>query len=241
MAFQTVTNFTTANGIPGELAYLGPEPRVQPRILYSAGQAQTFGFAFTESTAGDMLLGNTAQVGGTGKFAGILVQPKAAASFGTTAGGPLAATLNKADYTTGELCSFGDVFVALGAACNIGDLVAYHTTTGALSTVSFVVAGSTYNQSTTTATISSFPTGATPIGIGSVFISSTGAYLGTVQSLGTGTGGNGTYVVETSATVSGATATTQPIPGASKLFVPNARVNHFPLTTSGVGVITLTN
>jgi len=240
MAFQTTTNFTTANGVPGSLAYLGPEPRVQPRICYSAGQAQTFGFAFTESTAGDMLLGNTAIVGGTGKFAGILVQPKAAASFGTTGGGPLAATLNLPDYATGELCSFGDVFVTLGAACNIGDLVTYHTTTGVLSTVPFAPSAFTASQTTTVLTVSAFTSGTAPLRVGSV-VYIQGAYVGTIASLGTGTGGTGTYNLETSASVGSGAMTAAPVPAASNLFVPNTRVNHYPLTTSGVGVITLTN
>ncbi len=241
MSFQTVTNITTANGVPGDLAYLGPEPRVQPRICYSAAQAQTFGFAFTESTAGDMLLGNTAIVGGTGKFAGILVQPKAASTFGTSAGGPLAPTLNLPDYATGSLCTFGDVFVALGAACSIGDLVSYHTTTGALSTINATANAFTAAQSTTVLTVSAFTAGGTPIGVGSKIYTATGTYVGTVQTLGTGTGGTGTYNLETSATVGSQAMTSAPVAAASNVIIPNARVNHFPLTGAGVGVITLTN
>jgi hypothetical protein len=241
MAFQTVTNVTTANGIPGDLAYFGPEPRVQARIMYSAGQAQTMGFAFTESTSGDMLLGNTVIVGGTGKFAGILVQPKSASTFGTTAGGPLAATLNMPDYSTGQMCSFGDVYVALGAAAAIGDLVTYHTTTGALSTVPFKPSAFTASQSTTVLNVSAFTAGTAPIKVGSTIYLDTGTYVGTVQSLGTGTGGTGTYNLETNATVGSGTMHAAPVASASNIFVPNARVNHYPLTTSGVAVITLTN
>ncbi len=240
MTFQTATNITTANGVPGELAYLGPEPRGQSRICYSAGQAQTFGFAFTESTAGDMLLGNTCIVGGTGKFAGILAQPKAAALFGSSTN-HLAASLNLPDYATGELLSFGDIFVSLAAAAAIGDLVQFHTTTGALSTIPFANSAFTASQSTTVLTVSAFTAGTAPIKVGSKVYLNTGTYVGTVQSLGTGTGGTGTYNLETSATVGSGAMNAAPVASASNIIVPNTRVNHYPLTGAGVAVITLTN
>lgn len=242
MAFQTVTNLFTAVGVPGDLAYIGPEPRVQPRIMYSGGtNPNTMGFAFTESTAGDIELSNTVTVGGTGQFAGILCQPKAASTFGTTAGGPLAATLNMPDYSTGEMVSFGDVFVSLPAAANIGDLVTYDTTTGALTTVNAKANAFTAAQSTTVVTVSAFTAGGTPIGVGSAIYTATGSYVGTVQTLGTGTGGTGTYNVETSATVGSQAMTSAPVAASGTAFVPHARVNHFPLTAAGVAIVTLTN
>jgi hypothetical protein len=248
MTFQSTVSQFPAIGVIGDLYREGPAPRVQPYILHSGGtNPNVIGYAYTLSASPADTLGlgiaqtsNTATVGGTGVFAGILIQPKAIGSFGTTAG-PLAPTLNVPENATGQLVTFGSPIVSLPAAANIGNLVAYDTTTGALSTVIHVPSSSTYNQSTTTATITGFVSGGTPIGVGSVFTSSTGAYLGTVQSLGTGTGGNGTYVVESSATVSGATAVTQPIAGAGKLFVPNAKVDVIKLTAAGIGIITLTN
>lgn len=242
MAFQTQSNRFTAPASVGDIVYLGAEPRIQPHVLYHASLPLYIGYAYTLSTAGDLQTSNTATVGGaTADFAGIFVKPKEQFSFGTTAGGPLAATLAVPNYTTGGLMKSGHCAVSLPAAAALNDKVVFDTTTGALSTVIHVPASMTYDQSTTTATISSFVAGGTPIGVGSVFVSSTGAYLGTVQSLGTGTGGNGTYVVETSATVSGATATAQPIAGSGKRFVPNAIVDFVPLTAAGIAIITLTN
>lgn len=242
MAFQTVTNFFPAVGVPGDVAYWGPEPRVQPRILYSGGtNPNTMGFAFTESTAGDIQLSNTVTVGGTGVFAGILVQPKAASTFGTLAGGPLAPTLNLPDYSIGELLKFGSVFVSLPASANIGDLISYNTTTGTLTSVNATANSFTASQATTVVTVSAFTTGGTPIGVGSKIYTATGTYVGTVQTLGTGTGGTGTYNVETSATVGSQAMTSAPVATAGTAFVPNTKVDFFPLTAAGVAVITLTN
>ena len=238
MAFQTVTNVFTAVGVPGEAAYFGPEPRVQPRIMYSGGtNPNTMGFAFTESTVGDIQLSGTVTVGGTGQFAGILVQPKASSTFGTTAGGPLAATLNMPDYSTGEMLSFGDVFVALPAAANIGDLVAYNTTTGTLTSTA-PTAAFTASQSTTVLTVSAITAG--NLGVGTQ-VYSAGVLVGTIISLGTGTGGTGTYNMNTSATVSSAAMTAASVAASGTAFVPKARVNHFPITAAGVAVVTLSN
>ena len=240
MAFQTTSNFFTAIGVPGSLATITPDPRVVSRIVYSAGTANTFGFAYTESTAGDVQLDNTVQVGGTGVFAGILVQPKSVATFGTTAGGTLAPTLNLPDYAAGELLQFGSVFVALPNSSALGDLVTYNTTTGAIAGTFAPTASFTASQATTVLTVSAITSG--NLGVGSVIKDASGNILGTIISLGTGTGGTGTYNMSTSATVSSAamTANSQASVAAQKL-IPNARVDYIPVTGASTGIITLTN
>lgn len=249
---QSTVNFSNSRGVPGQLFRSTPEPRITPANIYTPDQDNVIGYACTWSDSPDdatptNLVGqnaNTAMVGGTGLFAGILLQPGVYASAGII-GSTLDATLILPNYTLGHLLTAGSPLVYLPAAAKIGALVTYSTTTGALSTVIATPSSSTYNQSTTVATITGFVSGGTPIRVGSVFTSSTGAYLGKVQSLGTGTGGDGTYNVETSATVSGATAVTQPVPITGRLFVPSignggiARVTDFAVLGAETAVITL--
>ncbi len=132
MAFQTSLNPTYAFGVIGELASDGPQ-RVSSRIMNSSGTPNVVGYAFTRSNTTDICsVGGTIASGTV--FGGILVMPKAYASYGTTAG-TLAPTLTLPDNAQGEFMEMGTIVVALGTACNIGDLVVYNTTTGALSTV----------------------------------------------------------------------------------------------------------
>jgi len=240
MAFQTVTNLYPAPAMPGEVLFNGPEPRVEPRIIYSASTPNTFGFVFTESTAGDVQLGNTATAGGAGIFAGILISPKSSALFGTTAGGPLAPSLDLPNYKPGQLLKFGTVAVAIPAAASIGNLVTYTIATGAISATFAPTAAFTAAQSTTTLTVSAITAG--NIGIGSVIKNASGQILGTVTALGTGTGGTGTYTLNTSATVSSAAMTANSaVSATTDALVPNAVVSVLPLSAAGTGFITLTN
>lgn len=240
MAFQTTSNFFTAPAVPGEIIFNGPAPRVEARIIYSNGTANTFGYVFTESTAGDVQLDATATVGGTGVFAGILVSPKSAATFGTTAGGPLASSLDLPDYAMGSVCKFGSVAVALPNASRIGDVVTYNTTTGAIADTFAATAAFTAAQATTVLTVSAITAG--NIGIGSVVKNASGEVLGTVIALGTGTGGTGTYTMNTSATVASAamTANSAATTASTKL-IPNAVVDFYDVTGASTGIITLTN
>lgn len=132
MGFQTVVNFYQGFGIPGELYDAGPH-RAEPFTLNSASAAYNIigATAFSVVSQGIAAAGNS---GGTAVFAGILVNPKAYASFGTSSG-PLFPTLTLANQTEAELLTMGSIIVTLPAACAIGDLVIYDQTTGALSTV----------------------------------------------------------------------------------------------------------
>lgn len=241
MAFQTTSNFFTAPAVPGEVVFLGPAPRVESRIINSsAATPNTFGYVATELTGGDVQLGASARIGGTGVFAGILIQPKAAATFGTSAGGPLAATLDLPDNATGSVLKFGTVAVVLPNASAIGDVVTYNTTTGAIADTFAATASFTAAQATTVLTVSAITAG--NIGIGTQVRSSTGALIGEVIALGTGTGGTGTYTLNTSATVASSAMTGNSAAStASTALIPNATVDVYAVSGASVGMITLTN
>ena len=228
MAGQTSSSFFTAPGIPGGVAVHSEAQRFVSRIINSAGATpNTFGFVYTESTTGDVQLDATAQAGGTGILAGILVQPKAAATFGTTAGGPLAATLNLPDFAAGTLMQMGSVFVALPAATAIGNLVSYNTTTGAIAATFAPTATFTGVIAANVLTVSALTAGS--IGVGSVVTTTAGAVLGRVASLGTGTGGNGTYNLDSSSVATGSSAmvASSAAAAAGTKLIPNARVDYF--------------
>jgi hypothetical protein len=128
MAFQSAVSLQQGFGVIGELFDSGPS-RAQPFTIVSGSAANNvFGRAFTVTSQG------VAAAGGTNPFAGILVNPKGQASYGTSAGGPLAPTLTLANNTEAELLSEGSVIVTLGAAADVGDLVYYTNATGILTT-----------------------------------------------------------------------------------------------------------
>lgn len=117
MGFQAAVGVNQGFGIAGEIFSSSPT-RAKPYTLTSANN--TFGLAYTVASEGN------ATLGGTGAFAGILINPKARVVNG------LAASLTAPQYTIGELCTMGEVIVNLTTSANIGDLVKYNNTTGAL-------------------------------------------------------------------------------------------------------------
>ncbi|WP_310625794.1 phage minor capsid protein [Limnohabitans sp.] len=141
MAFQQAMQQFAAAGFPGQIAFDGPT-RARQFILNSAGATpNVVGYAFTMVSEG------IARAGGTGAFAGLLSNPLALGSAGTAAGGTLAATLTVADGTRGQLLSMGFMWVMLtNASANIGDVVQFNQTTGALSSKA---AGSTADAGNT--------------------------------------------------------------------------------------------
>lgn len=131
-AFQSTINLTYAFGVIGELIQDGPQ-RISSRIMNSSGTPNVVGYAYTRSNTTDICsVGGTIASGVV--FGGILVMPKSYASYGTTAG-TLAPTLTLPDNAQGEFAEMGTIVVALTTACNIGDLVTYNLTTGALGCV----------------------------------------------------------------------------------------------------------
>ncbi len=120
-----------AAGFYGEF-YDNSPIRSEPFILRSPNAANNvFGRAFTIVPGED----GVAQAGGTGIFAGYLINPKEHASFGTQAGGPLAPTLTLPNEVVASLVNMGCLYTYLPAATAIGDLVIYDTATGELATV----------------------------------------------------------------------------------------------------------
>lgn len=216
---QNTVGIYNAAGIPGALAFDGPI-RSKAYNLYSAGVPNVIGYAYTISSAaspnptGAAGNGAIAQVGGTGIFAGILVNPKEYPLLGTTAGGPLAPSLTLPDYAIGELLEFGEVWVNLPGPANPGDQITYDSATGALNSISPTV-NFTGSMSTTTLTVSAVTTGQLAIG---QLISGAGITPGTyITALGTGLGYTGTYTINNSQTVSSEamTATNIPAPAFS--------------------------
>jgi hypothetical protein len=133
MTFQATVNVLQGFGVPGEVQLHSPK-RAESLIINSAGATpNVYGFAATKSNTTNIAKMGGAITNGSTVFAGIMVNPKAATLFGTTAG-TLAPTLAIPDNQQADFLTMGDVTVAVNTACNIGDLVSYSTTTGALST-----------------------------------------------------------------------------------------------------------
>jgi hypothetical protein len=217
VGFPQQAPLTTYSGAatPGDIAFDAPM-NASTYNLYSAGTPNKVGYAYTVTNGaipnGSAVAPNagTATVGGTGKFAGILVQSKQYVGYGTTSGGPLAPTLTLPDYQWGELCYFGQVWVYMDNIPNIGDLVTYDPLDGSISsitpTVNFV--GS---SSTTTLTVASISSGRIYVGMLIGTPANPGVTPGTfITALGSGLGGTGTYTISVSQSIAGSTAITAP-------------------------------
>lgn len=123
MGFQSTVSTAKSLGAPGDIFNSGPI-RAQDFILTSSTD-NVVGYAYTVSAQG------VATVGGTGVFAGILVNSKAYASYGT-AGDTLASTLVVPNNSNGELLKMGTILVDLTTTAAIGDPIYYVNATGAL-------------------------------------------------------------------------------------------------------------
>lgn len=129
MTLQSTVALNQGFGVVGEIQFEGPT-RAQPGVM-KAGTATAadivVGRAFTIDAADGQF-----QPGGTGVFGGILANPKALASIGTSAGGPLAPTLTVPAGTVGEFLTMGEMLVALPAAAPIGSPIYFTNATGIL-------------------------------------------------------------------------------------------------------------
>lgn len=143
-SFQSTVSILAGFGVPGEL-YTDSPYIVKPYILNSAqasyniigstvftitGVSEPSGSPITSMQAGVAQAGSA----GTYGFAGFLVNPKNQALFGDGVN-PLNPTLVLPNSVTAAICAFGQIVVELPAAANIGDVVIYDNTTGAISTV----------------------------------------------------------------------------------------------------------
>lgn len=222
---QTSVEIYNAAGIQGDIAFDGPM-RAGSYNLYSAGVPNVVGYAYTVVSGGNpnpsQAAGNagTAKVGGTGVFAGILINPKEYPLRGTVAGGPLAASLVLPDYAIGDLMIMGEVWVDLPGGASVGDLVTFDPLTGALNSIAplTVFTGSIAAGGASTPdvlTVSAVTAGIIAIGQP---IFGAGIPGGTyILSLGTGKGYTGTYNISTinTLTVSSEAMTATNIPPAA--------------------------
>lgn len=134
--FQSVVNVQNAFGVPGALYDDGPV-RCAPYELVSDNQGYNVigATAFTVVTpdTGSNRASSVAKAGGTGAFAGILMNSKVYATSGPSTGA-LDPTLTVNNHTIAELLTMGDIIVSLPAPANVGDLFCYDQTTGKLGT-----------------------------------------------------------------------------------------------------------
>jgi hypothetical protein len=126
-AFQSAVALNQGFGVVGEIIFQGPL-RAQPGVVKGTAANIVVGRAFTIDTADGQF-----SPGGTGVYGGILANPKAYASLGTLAGGPLAPTLVVPAGTACEFVTMGIMVVVLANAATIGDGVFFTNTTGVLS------------------------------------------------------------------------------------------------------------
>jgi len=127
MSFQSTVYLDQGFGVVGEIAFEGPK-RATPGVIKGATPANNVvGRAFTIDVSDGAY-----SPGGTGVFGGILSNPKALSSVGTSAGGPLAPTLTVPNGTVGEFLTMGEIIVALPAGANIGDAIYFVNADGTL-------------------------------------------------------------------------------------------------------------
>ncbi len=247
--FQSTINIDNPIGFIGEIAFSSPMV-VQEYNLYHATMPLNFGYAYTVTQGGEPNpalaagLGQNATVGGTGIFAGILVNPKEAVLNGTATGGPLAASLALLNYAEGSLLTTGFCFVSLPGPANIGDLVTFDALTGALNTTAplakftgaIAAGGSAGVADVLTVTLMT----AGSLGVGSI-INGVGVETATILSLGTGLGGNGTYNISTinQQTVSAVLMTATPTPAPAFVGLASFATSVMTVNTATSGELVL--
>jgi hypothetical protein len=196
--FQSTINIWSALGVVGDMAFDGPM-RAEPYNLNSSGTPNIVGNAFTISSggnpdpSGNSALAGTAQVGGSGVFAGILINSKDYASYGTTGtNGPLNPTMTLPDNSIGFLAGMGNFFANLPGPASVGDLVTYDPLTGNLNSITpttkFTAAIAPGGSAGTPDVMTVSAVAAGTLAVGQLISGSTvegGTYI---LSLGTGTG-----------------------------------------------------
>ena len=235
MGFQTALAAALAFGVVGDILYDGPH-RAKPGVLKGTAANIVVGRYFTLDASDGQYA-----PGGTGKDGGILSNPKALQSIGTSAGGPLAPTLVVPAGTVGEFTDMGMMVVALTNGCNIGDLVQYAHADGTLKAQGPVVSFTGEIAVTTgVLTVTAMTAGSPPIAVG-MTLTGTGVPGGTViTALGTGTGGTGTYQTNIVTAVASTTMTSASVPDAGYSFIPGARVVRQANASAGITCVSLT-
>lgn len=125
MAFPSSVISDLVSGIPGEIAFDAPYTGITAIVDTTTEANNVFGRAFTYKTESV----ESVQAGGTGLFAGLMVNPKAHAI------NTLAATTDSvSNGRVSEFCVKGEVYVLLsvGTAVTIGDPVFFVNADGTL-------------------------------------------------------------------------------------------------------------
>ena len=125
MAFPSSVISLLVSGIPGEIAFDAPYTGITAIVDTTTEANNVFGRAFTYKTESV----ESVQAGGTGLFAGLMVNPKAHAI------NTLAATTDSvSNGRVAEFCVKGEVYVLLsvGTAVTIGDPVFFVNADGTL-------------------------------------------------------------------------------------------------------------
>ena len=136
MAFQSTIRQFQAHGVVGEVIYSGPVRARGVIINTTTAANNVIGRALTYSSTNTD--GVRVEVGGTGKFAGILTHSKQYTSLGTAANGALAPTMTVPNNSIVEATYFATgilvelLTVTTGKSIQIGDKVYYKTATGEL-------------------------------------------------------------------------------------------------------------
>ncbi|MFA5387872.1 MAG: hypothetical protein WC322_05840 [Candidatus Paceibacterota bacterium] len=235
MSFQASVALNQGFGVVGEVVFEGPL-RATPGVLKGTAANIVVGRAFTIDSADGQY-----SPGGVGVCGGILSNPKALSSIGTSAGGPLAPTLTVPAGTIGEFATMGEIIVSAANAVALGDKAMFAQATGIVSALPPVITYSGVIAVTTgILTVSSASVGAN-IYVGMPVVG-TGVPAGTIiTALGTGTGGNGTYQTNITTAVSaftdGVAANVAP---AGSTVIEGAKFVRYANAAAGLAVLALT-
>lgn len=219
MGFQSTINVEQGFGVPGALYDNGPV-RCAPYELVSASAAYNIigatAFTVTTGDPGDNSSSAIAAAGGSGAFAGILMNSKVYPTAGPSTGA-LNPTMTLPNYTIAELLTMGDIVVTIPGPASIGDLVAYDLTTGKLSTYPAAAAFTGALSTDGVLTVSALTVGQIQVGMQ---IAGTGVPGGIyVTANGTGKGYTGTYTTNYIGAAVTAEAMTAPsLPPAAAAF-----------------------
>lgn len=122
MGFQSTVRADIADGIVGEFAESGPIRAFRKILSSTAATNNVFGRAFTLTANSD----DTVAAGGTGAFAGIMVNPKEHALLGTDSG-TLEGSLQLPNNVSATMCDMGIIFVNLENGGSEGDNIEFDT------------------------------------------------------------------------------------------------------------------
>jgi hypothetical protein len=134
MGFQTTVNILQGFGVPGQRYDMSPMRAVSYILNSSSSSLNIMGATAFSLQAGPpdgiAVAGNPSNT----EYLGILVNPEMQALFGAN-NQPLSASLVVNNGVVAALATMGRFWVTLPAACNVGDVVIFDNTTGALSTI----------------------------------------------------------------------------------------------------------